>query len=148
MNLDAWLTSLMLMCVPCAAFAALGAKADSVQADQAGINASLHSTQMEKFTVQELQAASGSVVREYVGADGTVFGVAWEGPTHPNLRQVLGDYFQPYLEAAKAQHAGRGPVAIVQPGLVVQSGGRMRAFRGRAYVPQLLPPGVIPDDIR
>ena len=37
---------------------------------------------------------------------------------------------------------------ITQPGLVIQSGGRMRAFRGRAYVPQLLPPGVTPDDIR
>ena len=148
MKRNGWLTSLALMILPGAAFAALGAKADSVQADQAAINASVRSTQMAGFAVQELQAASGSVVREYVGADGTVFAVAWEGPTHPNLRQVLGEYFDPYVQAAKAQHVGRGPVAIMQPGLVVQSAGHMRAFRGRAYLPQLLPPGVTPDDIR
>ena len=142
------LASLVLPALPGAVYAALGAKVDSVQADQAAISASVRSTQMAGFAVQELQAASGSVVREYAGADGTVFAVAWEGPTHPNLRQVLGDSFDPFVQAVKAQRVGRGPVSIMQPGLVVQSAGHMRAFRGRAYLPQLLPPGVTPDDIR
>jgi hypothetical protein len=30
----------------------------------------------------------------------------------------------------------------------VQSGGHMRAFRGRAYLPQLLPAGVSGDEIK
>ena len=145
---NVWFVSLALLSPPGAAFAALGAKVDSVPVDQAAINATLHSTRMDRFTVHELQAASGSVVREYAAPDGTVFAVAWEGPTHPNLQQVLGDSFDPFVQAVKAQRVGRGPVAIMQPGLVVQSGGHMRAFRGRAYLPQLLPSGVTPDDIR
>jgi len=148
MNWNLWLAGVALAAMPGWAFAALGAKADSVQADQAAINASVRSTQLGDLTVHELRGASGSIVREYAGPDGTVFGVAWEGPTHPNLRQVLGEYFAPYVQAAKALHPGRGPLAVMQPGLAVQSFGRMGAFRGRAYVPQLLPSGVTPDDIR
>ena len=142
------LALLALLTLPGMVFAALGGKADTVQQDQAGLNATLHSTDLQKFTVHELQLPSGSLAREYAAPDGTVFAVAWEGPTHPNLRQLLGESFDPYVAAAKAQHAGRGPLSIMQPGLVVQSGGHMRAFRGRAYLPQLLPAGVTPDDIR
>jgi hypothetical protein len=39
-------------------------------------------------------------------------------------------------------------VIIEQQGLVVQSGGRMRAFVGKAYVPQAVPQGVALDEIR
>jgi hypothetical protein len=37
---------------------------------------------------------------------------------------------------------------IEQPGFVVERSGHQRAFAGRAYVPQLLPAGVLPDVIR
>jgi hypothetical protein len=61
---------------------------------------------------------------------------------------LLGRYFDTYTEAAKAQQAGAGRIHVQLPGLVVQSGGQMRAFFGRAYLPALLPEGVTLDEIR
>jgi hypothetical protein len=86
-------------------------------------------------------------VREYVAASGAVFGVAWNGPVVPNLRQVLGQYFEPYTQSAKTKRTGHSQLRVEQPGLVVHSGGHMRAFSGTAYVPQMLPPGVTASDI-
>jgi hypothetical protein len=89
------------------------------------------------------------VVREYVSATGEsagkVFALAWQGPWPPDIRQLLGSYFEQYAQAAKAQTAvrlGRRPLIIEQAGLVVQIGGHPRAFTGRAYVPGMLPAGV------
>jgi len=39
-------------------------------------------------------------------------------------------------------------VQIQEPGLVVQVAGHMRAFFGKAYVPQMLPAGIRAEDIR
>jgi hypothetical protein len=131
--------------------AELGGDLNSVASDQAFMKATIKSTQKEAFAVHELQADSGTAVREYVSPAGKVFAVAWSGPQLPNLRQILGSYFTPYsdaLKAARANHFGRGPVNIQQSGFVVQSGGHMRAFAGRAYVPQMLPQGVSAEEIR
>jgi len=37
---------------------------------------------------------------------------------------------------------------IQEPGLVVQTGGHMRAYFGRAYVPELVPQGVTIEEIQ
>ena len=103
------------------------------------------------YTVHEIKAATGTVVREFVSPQGTVFAVAWHGPRIPDLRQVLGSYFEQYAQAAQAQsgvRAGRKPMTVNQTGLVVQVGGRVRAFTGRAYVPELLPTGVKIEEIQ
>lgn len=127
--------------------AALGGVEASVESDRLQIGATLHVLAMPSYTVHELQAPSGTVVREYVSPQGTVFGVAWHGPSMPDLRQVLGTYFDRYVEATASRRM-RGPLSIEQPGLVVQSGGHMRAFVGRAYIPEALPPGVTADSVR
>ena len=94
------------------------------------------------FTMQEHSLPSGTVVRQYV-ANGKVFAVSWQGPSMPDLRRLLGDdYFTQYRQAAAASRSGRGHLHVQDPGLVVQSSGHMRAFSGKAYVPQLLPKGV------
>ncbi len=67
------------------------------------------------------------------------------------MRQVLANYFAQYQQAAQAQanlHAGRRPLLINQAGLVVESGGHMRSFTGRAYIPDILPEGVKTEAIR
>jgi hypothetical protein len=90
-------------------------------------------------------------VREFVSSAGKVFAVAWQGPIHPDLQQLLGTYYEQYTQAVQAQRAtrkGRGPLLIQEPGLVVQVSGHMRAFVGRAYVPQMMPAGVKVEDIR
>jgi hypothetical protein len=133
------------------AFSALGGNLDSVYTDQGQMNAVLKVTQASSFAVHELRTPTGTVIREYVSAEGRVFGVAWEGPFVPNMRLILGSYFQHYSEAAKAQResqVGRRPLNIQEPGLVVQTAGHMRAYFGRAYDPELLPSGVSPNDVR
>jgi hypothetical protein len=127
--------------------AALGESVASVETDRLQVGGTLRVLPSAAYTVHELQVPSGTVVREYVSPAGTVFGVAWQGPSMPDLRQMLGTYFDRYVAAA-SQRKTRGLVAIDQPGLVVQSGGHMRAFVGKAYIPEALPPGVTADSIR
>ena len=138
--------------LPTPAFAALGGQAASVDADRVHLQAALvRMTRVDAYAVHELQTASGTVVREYVSSGGTVFGVAWQGPWVPDLRTILGTYFDQYadaLAAARTKRRGRGPLAVEGPGLVAELSGHPRAFSGRAYVPQLLPQGVTPESIR
>ena len=82
-------------------------------------------------------------MREYSGLDGNVFAVTWHGPFIPNLRQMLGRYFDEYAAAAQTQpHPDHHHLQIALSDLVVQSSGHMRAFSGRAYLPQSIPAGV------
>ena len=131
------------------AWASLGGDMESVDADQAAMNASEQiTTSTEAYTVYELKTATGTVVREYLSLAGSVFAVTWDGPTLPNVRQILGGYFSEYTEAAQKQQGGHGHLLIRRPDLVVESSGRIRAFFGRAYLPQGLPQGVAVTDIK
>lgn len=136
--------------MPSGAIAALGGNVDSVTRDQTHTRAQLRAVPSNGYTVQELLTESGITVREYVSAQGKVFAVAWNGPNLPDLTQLLGDYF-PAFRAAMTERRGRGirgPVALQQDDLVVESNGHMRAYFGRAYVPSLLPPQVSIDEIQ
>ena len=131
------------------ALASLGGTEATVDADRLQIGATRRVVNADtRFTLHELQAPSGTTMREYVSPTGVVFGVAWQGPTMPDLRQLLGAYFDQYIGATTERRIRRGPVSIQLPGLVVQSSGHMRAFAGKAYVPAALPQGVSTEDIR
>ncbi|HLV87869.1 MAG TPA: DUF2844 domain-containing protein [Candidatus Sulfotelmatobacter sp.] len=135
---------------PSSAFGTLGGSSESIQTDQARFKAKIIVRENSLYTVHELTTSTDIVVREYVSG-GRVFGVTWHGPFIPDLRQLLGSYFQQYEAAAKAErdhHVGRAPLNIQLPSLVVQTGGHMRAYFGRAYDPELLPVGISPDDVR
>lgn len=135
-------------------FAALGAaagpaaSAPQAQADAARAKASARVTSYSGYTVSEVVEPSGTTVREYIGTDNVVFAVSWQGPSMPNLQQLLGSYADQYVAAASEPHPGRRAVAIQSDQLVLRSGGHMRSFAGNAYVPALLPQGVTPDNIR
>ena len=103
------------------------------------------------YTVQQTTFGNGTVVREYLAQNGTVFGIAWRGPQMPHLADLLGTYFPQYVagvQAVRAVRGGHGPVAVDQSGLVVHSGGHMGAFAGQAWLPQALPEGVSGSDIQ
>jgi hypothetical protein len=137
--------------LPCAASASLGGDLSSVHDDQMKMQGSLRMTSNNSYNVHEITASNGIVVREFVSLSGNVFGVAWQGPSHPDLRQVLGSNYDQFTQAVKAQRAqrrGHGPLLIQQPGLVVQMSGHMRALMGKAYLPQSLPAGVRPEVIQ
>jgi hypothetical protein len=136
---------------PVGAWASLGGDAASVQADQIHLQGRRTMKAGNSYTVHEIQGSSGTVVREYVSPEGKVFGVAWQGRWMPDMRQLLGSYFDQYAQANQAQRASRirrGPVLINEPGLVVQIGGHPRAFAGRAYIPEMLPSGVRAETIQ
>lgn len=138
------------------AWGALGGDVTTVQADQLHMQGSIRtSATTAAYTVNEIQSPAGTVVREYVSASGAsagkVFGIAWQGQWQPDIRQLLGSYFDQYAQAAKAQRSSRmrrGPLSIEEPGLTVQMSGHLRSFSGRAYVPEMLPQGVPVEDIR
>ena len=104
---------------------------------------------MQQYAMHVITAASGTIVREYASPDDRVFAITWRGPTPPDLRTLLGEYFTPYLNASastvQARAGAHRQLSVAQPDLVVQAAGHARAFRGRAFVPSLIPTGVLID---
>ena len=130
------------------ALAALGGDSTTVQADVARMKGALRITSSAGVTVHEITTSYGTVVREYITPGDKVFAISWRGPVNPDLRQMLGDYYTQYEQAASLPHpGGHRHLAIEQPGLVVQVNGRMRAFEGRAWVPSLVPQNFSVGDI-
>jgi hypothetical protein len=123
------------------AFAALGGDASSVDSDQAQMRAQRRVTQTAKYSVHELQAYTGATVREFLNPQGKVFGVAWAGQAKPDMRQVLGTYYDEYAKLLPTRRLHR-PVTIQGSNFVVESGGHQRALAGRAYIPGMVPQGV------
>lgn len=123
------------------AHAALGQHVDSVATDAHHFAAISHASNVQgAYTVHTITLPSGTVVREYAASDGIVFGVAWEGPTLPDLKTTLGSAFDRFATASPTR--GSGPLAVSASDLVVYSSGHLRAFAGHAYLPQALPAGV------
>ena len=130
-------------------WAALGKPASSVADDQKRLGGEVRTLSTAAgFAVHEISAADGTVVREYVSPAGDVFGVSWRGATRPNLVDLLGDHYHAFQEASRPPGHRRGPIAVRTDHLVVEMGGHMRDFHGRAYLPDRLPATVSSDAVR
>jgi hypothetical protein len=131
---------------PAAAHASLGGNASSVQDDRVRLQGALRQVvRSGPFTMHEMQSASGIVVREYVSEAGTVFAIAWQGATFPDMRQLLGPYFDRYhaeAERLARTRKGHGPLTVDLGDMIVQTAGHNRAFTGRAYLPNAVPQGI------
>jgi hypothetical protein len=134
--------------LPVPAKAALGAPYASIEADQTALRASLKVTPHANYEVHELTLPSGTLVREYVTTSGIVFAVAWNGPAKPDLSELLGPYFADLNAAARTGRGGHNHLSLKRSDLVIQAGGHMRAFSGRAYLVAAVPAGVSIDDLR
>ncbi len=131
------------------AFAGLGADRASVATDSAQLHATVQAVPLQSYDIHEITTDTGIAVREYVSRAGTVFAVSWSGPVLPDLRTLLAAHFARYAEALSQPHVGlRKSLAIATPELVLQSGGHLRAYRGWAYLPAMLPPGTSPAQFR
>lgn len=101
--------------------------------------------------MRTLTDAGGTTIREYATSVGRIVAYTWAGPTMPDLRALLGKYNVSYLAGATAGAAPAGgnlhSSRISRPDVVVESGGPMRAYVGRAWLPGALPPGVTADDL-
>ncbi|HZT70596.1 MAG TPA: DUF2844 domain-containing protein [Terriglobia bacterium] len=140
------LVCILLLSAP--GWAVLGEYENSIALDQQHMRAQLHQTSAQGYSVNELTTPEGKRVREFVSAKGMVFGVAWRGPTLPDLRQLLGTYFSQVQQAAQPRRRRGGPLVIKTKDFILVSGGHMRAFHGFAYVPSLLPAGVSAEVVR
>ncbi|HVO41640.1 MAG TPA: DUF2844 domain-containing protein [Aggregatilineales bacterium] len=129
------------------ASAALGGDVASVESDRLAAKASSQVADHGGYAVYELRSSPEASIKEYV-AEGAVFAVSWEGPALPNLRQLLGSYFETYKTAAQAERTSHRSLVVRTPDLVVESSGRMGAFFGRAYLPRSFPAGVTVDDVQ
>jgi hypothetical protein len=132
------------------ASAALGEAYVSVEADRARLTARLSSTTAATHAVQTLTLANGGVAREYTRGDGIVFAVSWRGPGRPDLRQLLGGYFDQFQSdnALRAGRRARRPLAVNRADFIVQSGGHPGAFWGVAYLPRMAPAGFSLSDLK
>ncbi len=143
--------ALVLLSVGSPVFAVLGGDVVSVQNDAVRMKASLQTTATAAYTLHEMHALTGTVVREYISPAGKVFAVGWQGPHTPDMHQLLGSYFPQFEQAVAEAHrnyVGRRPLLIQQPGLTVQLGGHMRALFGKVVVPEMLPQGVRAEELR
>jgi hypothetical protein len=132
--------------------AGLGDTVASVQADRVSMKGQLRTRSEPGYSVQEITAANGVLVREFVSPSGVVFAVSWSGPAMPDLQQTLGTYFAQYrrtvaAQRAARQRAGHHHVEIRAPSLVVHAGGHMRQYFGMAYVPSLVPQNLSISDL-
>jgi hypothetical protein len=132
------------------AHAALGGDAASVLADGAEMHGVANSRYFQQYDERQITGVSGMRVREFLNRDGVVFAIAWAGPVLPDMPRLLGAHFGDYAAALTAlNHPGlRRSLRVASRGLVVESGGHLRAYAGRAYLPALIPVGVSPADLR
>jgi len=130
--------------------ASLGEAEASIGGDRDALGASWQGADRRgAFTVHELLRGA-TRIREYVSPAGLVFAVAWNGPAQPDLGPLLGAYAAEYQEAdrqAPRVHGERGR-RVAGTHLVVDRWGHMRDLHGRAWIPDLVPPGVTVDEIR
>ena len=124
------------------AWATLGQSAESIAADQRHLRGELRSVAGEGFQMHEIASADGTTVRQYGSPAGTVFGLSWMGPTVPDLAQLLGPYFDEFRAGVRSPVRRHHPVAVRTEHLIIETGGHMRALRGRVYLPDLVPTSV------
>jgi hypothetical protein len=130
------------------AWATLGQPVESVAADQRFLRGEVRSTVGPDLRVDEITAPDGTSVREYVSPAGLVFAVAWSGPQTPDLARLLGSYFDEFQAATRSAVRRHHPIQVRSAHLVIESGGHVRALRGRVYLPHLMPESVSPAVLR
>jgi hypothetical protein len=148
----ALLLAALCMSLPIAptVYAGLGGDSANVQADADALHGVVKWKSGTLYDVGEFSTDTGIRVREYLSRTGMVFAIAWDGPVLPDLQQLLGSYFVPYTTALVAQdHLGlRRSLRLASSDLVVESGGHLRAYVGRAYLPLRLPADVALTELR
>lgn len=100
--------------------------------------------------MRTLTDAGNTTINEYATSTGRIIAYAWQGPTMPDLPALLGKYAASYRAGADAAAAdGNLHVSrVARPDVIVESGGPMRGYVGRAWLPAALPPGITADDFQ
>lgn len=133
------------------AWAALGQPAATVEHDRIMMKGQRQSRSAIRYSVDTL-TVGGMQIKEYVSPAGIVFAVVWKGTGMPDLRLLLGDYFDDYRSGVTAARGRaprvRQPFRMKSERLVVERAGHSRSLWGRAYLPTHIPAGMQPEDIQ
>jgi hypothetical protein len=122
------------------ASATLGEDVASVALNHANLGGALRVTTIGQGPGgerHELTLPSGVVVRQYVAA-GVVYAIAWSGPRAPDLRELLGSRFSK-LSLGHGHHV----MSLQADDFRVEAMAHRGSFTGRAWVPSLVPAGVV-----
>jgi hypothetical protein len=144
---SALLGTLAAVCISAPALAGLGGDATTVESDRVSMKGALRVTTYLDYDVHEIEAADGTVIHEYVSAQGKVFAVSWRGAGLPDLDHLLGSYAAQLARAQTNSHYNHHHLRIETPEVVMQSDAYLRSRSGRAWVPALFPQSLSPKDI-
>jgi hypothetical protein len=140
--------SFLLLAYTGASHGALGGPPEQFDTQGTAVVSSTSSA-ATNYVMRDTKLASGTQVREYVSANGIVFALTWDGPVLPDLKALLGTYFDAMVaESTRKPKAGRSHLALNRPEVVINSGGHMRAFEGSAWIPAEFPAGFTAADVR
>ena len=130
---------LMLMMGSIPAWAALGDNVASVDADAQVLNGQHIMAAKVGFNLHQITLKDGSVVNEFVSPAGIVFGISWQSHFAPNLQQLLGSYLTNFQQGQRTHVVPRRVLTVEGDNFVFHSFGLTGNFRGRAFVPGLVP---------
>jgi hypothetical protein len=142
---------LAVLLPPAPSHAGLGGTYNSVATDRLRLSAQSSATRAAaNYTVHSMTTPGGGSVNEYTRGDGTVFAVTWQGPARPDLRQLLGDYFDRYRQNAGLTQGRRlrRPPHVSDSDFIVQTGGHPGSYFGLAFLPQVAPSGFSVSDLK
>jgi hypothetical protein len=139
--------TLATVCISAPALAGLGGDATSVESDRVSMKGALRVTPGVDYDVHEIQTPTGTVIHEYVSAQGKVFAVSWHGPGLPDLASLLGSYAAELAQTQPSTHYNHHHLRLATPAVVLESDAYQRSRSGRAWVPALFPQSFALKDI-
>jgi len=137
------LLAVLIVAIPMVAHAGLGDTISGPEQAQAQ-GQTLYRSQRGFAVYEGTQPLYEVTVHQYVAnASGKVFAVDWSGPRMPDLKSLLGGYFDAY-QAARSNGPKRGlhSLAIETPDLVMYANGPNGNVQGRAWAPALVPANI------
>jgi hypothetical protein len=126
------------------AYAELGGDLTSVQKDSTVMGATTTVSEHSDYKRHELNKGTYRV-HEFSDANGKVFGVAWSGKKHPDLKTLLGSHFKDFQTAlgqARQSHRHGGTVVVNSGNLHVELGGHMMSVHGQVWLSDQVPTGM------
>lgn len=135
------------------AYASLG---DNIARSPPGARVSKHNTvplpgaalmTTAAFSRNETLLDSGGKITEFSDSSGTIFAVAWDAPTMPDLSALLGSYKTSWIESQRAardnphKHLSARHFSASSGDWFIVSTGHLRAYRGYSWLRSAVPPG-------
>jgi hypothetical protein len=139
---------LMLVIGSLPAWAALGGDVSSVNSDVQVLRGQHVMVAKIGYNLHQITTPDGGVVNEFVSPAGVVFGVSWQSHFIPNLQQLLGSYVTNLQQGQRTEVIPRHAVTVQGDNFMLYSFGHGRSFRGRAFVPGLVPANLTPEVVQ